>query len=43
MNDAHSSAIAAAADVILAGNLLGLPTETVYGLAANACDAEAVL
>jgi L-threonylcarbamoyladenylate synthase len=34
--------IAAAADCIRAGGLLGLPTETVYGLAANADDDAAV-
>ena len=32
-----------AAKAIRAGQLVGMPTETVYGLAANACDAEAVL
>jgi len=34
--------IAAAADVLRAGGLVGLPTETVYGLAADASDAQAV-
>lgn len=34
--------IAAAAGVVGAGGLIGLPTETVYGLAANASDAQAV-
>ncbi|MEJ6390364.1 L-threonylcarbamoyladenylate synthase [Gymnodinialimonas ulvae] len=31
-----------AAEVLRAGGLLGLPTETVYGLAADACNAQAV-
>ncbi|MCC6801654.1 MAG: threonylcarbamoyl-AMP synthase [Anaerolineae bacterium] len=34
--------IAAAAEVIRAGGLVAFPTETVYGLGANATDAEAV-
>jgi L-threonylcarbamoyladenylate synthase len=34
--------IEAAVRVIRAGQLLGMPTETVYGLAANACDEAAV-
>ena len=34
--------IQAAAQALKAGDLLGLPTETVYGLAANADDAQAV-
>ena len=33
--------IARAADIIRAGGLLGIPTETVYGLGANALDEEA--
>ena len=33
----------AAVAAIQAGKLVGMPTETVYGLAANACDAAAVL
>ena len=36
------AAIARAADILAAGGLLGLPTETVYGLAADADDAQAV-
>jgi len=36
------SSIAAAADCIRAGGLIGLPTETVYGLAADACNDAAV-
>ena len=38
-NEAH---IAQAAQALRDGQLLGLPTETVYGLAANACDDAAV-
>lgn len=34
--------IAEAAAILKRGGLVGLPTETVYGLAANACDGEAV-
>jgi L-threonylcarbamoyladenylate synthase len=34
--------IARAADVIRAGGLVGMPTETVYGLAANALDPAAI-
>lgn len=34
--------IAAAAEIIKNGGLLGIPTETVYGLGANALDEEAV-
>ena len=36
-------AIEHAAEVIRSGGLVGMPTETVYGLAANATDADAVL
>lgn len=39
-HDAHH--VRRAAEVILAGGIVALPTETVYGLAANALDAEAV-
>lgn len=35
-------AIGRAAQTLLAGGLVGMPTETVYGLAANAIDAQAV-
>jgi len=35
-------AVSRAADLLRAGHLVALPTETVYGLAANALDAEAV-
>lgn len=34
--------IAEAAAILKRGGLVGLPTETVYGLAANACDGQAV-
>ena len=34
--------IAEAAAILRRGGLVGLPTETVYGLAANACDGQAV-
>ena len=36
------SSIAAAAQALQRGELLGLPTETVYGLAADACNDQAV-
>src|SRR6266699_708567 len=36
------AAVARAAELLRAGELVALPTETVYGLAANALDAEAV-
>jgi L-threonylcarbamoyladenylate synthase len=39
---ASHAAIAQAAQALHEGQLLGLPTETVYGLAANACDDAAV-
>lgn len=44
VNPSHpeSSAIQQAADVLRAGGLVAFPTETVYGLGANATDAEAV-
>ena len=32
-----------AAEIIRTGGLLGIPTETVYGLGANGLDADAVL
>jgi len=40
MTDAHI--IEKAAHIIIEGGLVAMPTETVYGLAANALDAEAV-
>jgi L-threonylcarbamoyladenylate synthase len=39
---ASKAAIAQAAQALRDGQLVGLPTETVYGLAANACDDAAV-
>lgn len=39
---ANEAAIAQAAQALFDGQLVGLPTETVYGLAANATDGEAV-
>ena len=38
-----AAAIAEAAALLRAGELVGMPTETVYGLAADALDPEAVL
>lgn len=40
--DVNDLAVAAAAAQLARGALLGLPTETVYGLAADACQAAAV-
>lgn len=37
-----SQSIALAAQALKSGELIGLPTETVYGLAADACNAQAV-
>ena len=42
INDEMLSEIRLAAKKILSGELVGFPTETVYGLGANALDAEAV-
>src|SRR5215203_2679704 len=39
---ADAAAIASAADVLRHGGLVAFPTETVYGLGANALDATAV-
>lgn len=39
---ADSEAIAAAAELIKSGYVVGMPTETVYGLAADACSEAAV-
>jgi L-threonylcarbamoyladenylate synthase len=39
---ANSVSIAEAAEILRAGGLVGMPTETVYGLAANALDGAAV-
>ena len=41
-SDLFRAAVARAADLLRSGRLVALPTETVYGLAANALDAEAV-
>lgn len=41
-DSAQPSAIARAADALAAGQLIGLPTETVYGLAADAGNPQAV-
>src|SRR5690349_10111085 len=40
--EALADALARAAEVLRAGGLVAFPTETVYGLGANALDAEAV-
>lgn len=40
--DDYASAVDRAAEVLRAGGLVGIPTETVYGLGANALDAQAV-
>lgn len=40
--EADANGIGAAAAILQAGGLVGVPTETVYGLAANALDAAAV-
>jgi L-threonylcarbamoyladenylate synthase len=42
LNAAEPGAIEEAARIIRNGGLVGMPTETVYGLAANALDAKAV-
>jgi L-threonylcarbamoyladenylate synthase len=42
IDGSNPSSIAQAADVIVAGGLVGLPTETVYGLAADAANEAAV-
>jgi L-threonylcarbamoyladenylate synthase len=42
LDGTQAAAIATAADTLAAGQLLGLPTETVYGLAARADDDAAV-
>ena len=38
----RAAAVAAAQDALRAGNPVGVPTDTVYGLAANAADADAI-
>lgn len=42
LDPTQPGALAQAADAVAAGELLGLPTETVYGLAADAENAGAV-
>ena len=42
LSNCTASAMADAAANLLAGNLVAFPTETVYGLGADACNAEAV-
>ena len=42
LNAAESGTVEQAARIIREGGLVGMPTETVYGLAANALDGEAV-
>jgi L-threonylcarbamoyladenylate synthase len=42
LSNCSASAIADAAANLLAGNLVAFPTETVYGLGADACNADAV-
>lgn len=39
---ANEQSIALAAELIKKGDIVAIPTETVYGIAANACDGEAV-
>lgn len=43
LDPGDSSTISAAASIIRSGGLLGIPTETVYGLGANGLDPDAVL
>ncbi|WP_035726765.1 L-threonylcarbamoyladenylate synthase [Eisenibacter elegans] len=43
MNSAENSLLGQAIQLLTTGELVGIPTETVYGLAANALDAQAVL
>ena len=42
LNGQHAASVARAADALAAGELVGLPTETVYGLAADAGNDAAV-
>ena len=42
MSTCNTDVISAAATKLLAGNLVAFPTETVYGLGADACSADAV-
>ena len=41
-NELNTESIDRAAALLRAGEVVGIPTETVYGLAANAFDGEAV-
>ncbi len=43
LDAAKSGSVEAAAKIIKEGGLVGMPTETVYGLAANALDGKAVM
>jgi L-threonylcarbamoyladenylate synthase len=43
IKDNQTEIVAQAAQIIRSGGLLGIPTETVYGLGANALDTQAVL
>jgi L-threonylcarbamoyladenylate synthase len=42
LNNCSADAVSSAASNLLAGNLVAFPTETVYGLGADACNADAV-
>jgi L-threonylcarbamoyladenylate synthase len=42
LSNCSADAVSSAASNLLAGNLVAFPTETVYGLGADACNAEAV-
>jgi L-threonylcarbamoyladenylate synthase len=42
LSNCSADAVASAASNLLAGNLVAFPTETVYGLGADACNADAV-
>ena len=42
LNEQDTNSIGTAAEILRNGGLVAIPTETVYGLAANALDGEAV-
>jgi L-threonylcarbamoyladenylate synthase len=42
LSDSDTAALSQAAELLRSGQLVAIPTETVYGLAANALDPEAV-
>ncbi len=42
LQDREATALQTATDILGSSGLVAVPTETVYGLAANACDADAV-